>query len=79
LHGAEEGEFVGVFKSAAGGEALSDAGEAAVFAAQHFGNIVGGGLAFDIGSEGEHNFHFASSGEGGVDALQELGDAQVFG
>ena len=76
LHGAHEGEGVGVFEAAAGGEALGDAGEAAIFPAQQFGEVIGGGFAFDVGAEGEDDFEAVG---GVVDAAEESRDMEVFG
>lgn len=42
-----------MFEPTASGQALGDAGEEAVFAAQQVGQVVGCGLAFDVGTERE--------------------------
>lgn len=76
LHGTHEGQFVGMFQTTAGRETLGDAGEAAVFPTQDFDEIIGGGLAFDIGSECKHYLDFAACG---FDPAQKGRDAEVFG
>jgi hypothetical protein len=75
FEGAAEGEFVGVIKAAAGGEALGDAGNADASVCESLGQIVTGGVAFDIGGEREDDLFDALL----RDALRELGDAQVLG
>ena len=73
--GAAEGELVGGFEAAAGGEALGDAGDGELFAAEDIGEVIGGGFAFDVGAEGEDDFARGL----GVDAGEELGDAELIG
>lgn len=73
--GALESELVGVFESAAGWEAVGDAGDWNSERLEDLDEVVRGGLAFDIGTEGEDEF-------GGVlraDALDEGGDAELGG
>ena len=78
LHGAEEGEFVGVLEAAAGGQALGDAGETAVFAAEEVGQIVGGGLALDIGAEREDDYGFKESPRPvGALGFSEMGETKI--
>ena len=75
FEGAAEGEFVGVIEAAAGGEALRDAGDADAGVGERFGEIMAGGIAFDIGGEREDDFFDVLL----WDALDELGDAEIFG
>jgi len=60
--GAQQGELVGVLNAAAGRQPLGDAGNAALAAAQHACQIVGGHLAFDVGTQCENHFEFGDCG-----------------
>ena len=75
FEGAAESEFVGIIKAAAGGEPLRDARDADAGVGERFGEIMAGGVAFDIGGEREDDFFDVLL----WDALDELGDAEIFG
>ena len=70
-----ERELIGMVEAAAGGEALGEAGDGNAGGAQEIGDVAGGGLAFDIGSEGEDDF----LGVEGFDAFDERFEAEVLG
>ena len=73
--GTLEGELVGVFEAASGGEAVGDAGDWNPERLEDLDEVVCGSLAFDIGAEGEDEF-------GGVlvaDALDEGLDTELGG
>lgn len=73
--GALKGELVGVFEAAAGGESVGDTCEGNAEGVEDFEQVLGGGLAFDIGAQGKDEF-------GGVlvpEALQKGGDAELVG
>ena len=75
FEGAAQGEFVGKFESAAGGQAVGDAGDFEIRTRKALGEVVTGGIAFDVGAEGDDDFVNGFARE----ALFQTGDAEVFG
>src|SRR4029450_11290417 len=71
--GAAQGDLVGVFEVAADGEATGDAGDPDAEGGQEAGQVHGGGLALDVGVGGQDDL----AGGGGLQAAQQLADAQV--
>lgn len=75
---ALEGEFVGVFEAGPGGEALSEPGEGervgwvGRIGPEQVSQVVSGGLALDVGSQGEDHL----VGRGLFEPLEELGDTE---
>jgi len=73
--GTVERDLIGLLDPSAGRKPLCDPGHMDTGGSQHLGQIVGGRLPLDIGSQGEDHF-------GGTllsDALDQLRDAKFFG
>ena len=64
-----------MFESASGRESVGDAGEGDSGGSQDLGQIIGRGLAFHIGAEGEDDFHAAAV----FHAPHQRGNFEVFG
>ena len=75
IEGVGDGQFVGEFESGAGGQAMGQPGDAGTARGQTFGEIVGGGIAFDVGAQREDDFANDARGQAGL----QFGDAEVFG
>jgi hypothetical protein len=67
--------LIGVLKPSPGREAVGDTGGANAKRGENFDKVVGGGLAFDVGAEGEDNL----GGRFQANALDEAGDTKLIG
>jgi hypothetical protein len=56
FEGMGEGEFIGELESGTGGQAVGESGDADAGRGETFGEVIGGGIAFDVGAEGEDDF-----------------------
>src|SRR5690625_2320595 len=65
LEGAPEGDLVGVFQVAAHGQARGEPGDRHAHAAQHSGEVGGGGLPLDVGISGEDDLGDGAVGQAG--------------
>jgi hypothetical protein len=75
LEGMGEGEFIGELESGTGGQAVGESGDADAGRGETFGEVIGGGITFDVGAEGEDDFADGAGGQAGF----ELGDSEVVG
>jgi hypothetical protein len=73
--GAAEGEIVGEFEAGTGRESVGDAGDVDVEGSEAFGEVEAGGIAFDIGAEGDDDLADGAGFEAGFELL----DAEIVG